>query len=62
MEIVEGIARDCDRWERASAGLPPAPAGSTSKVSGLLSLRAFHPHNIVRRPVVVPENRQSRAQ
>jgi hypothetical protein len=41
MVIVEGITKDNrNTWDRASAGLPPAPSGSTSKLDGLLSVRA----------------------
>lgn len=41
MAIVEGVTRDNrNAWDRAVAGLPPESAGGTSKVSGLLSVRA----------------------
>jgi hypothetical protein len=38
--IVEGITKDNrNAWDRADTGLPPAPAGSTSKLDGLMSVR-----------------------
>jgi hypothetical protein len=41
MAIVEGVTKDNRHaWDRADAGLPPAPAGSTSKLDGLMSVRA----------------------
>jgi hypothetical protein len=41
MALVEGVTKDNrNAWERAGAGLPPAPAGSTGKPDGLLSVRA----------------------
>jgi hypothetical protein len=44
MAIVEGVTKDNrNAWDRAGAGLPPAPAGSTSKLDGLLSVRAPPP-------------------
>ena len=44
MAIVEGVTKDNrNAWERASSGLPPAPAGSASKLDGLFSVRAPPP-------------------
>jgi hypothetical protein len=41
MAIVEGVTKDNrNAWDRANAGLPPAPAGSASNLGGLLSVRA----------------------
>jgi hypothetical protein len=43
MAIVEGVTKDNrNAWDRAGAGagLPPTPSGSTSKLDGLLSVRA----------------------
>jgi hypothetical protein len=41
MAIVEGVTKDNrNGWERANAGLPPAPAGGASNLDGLLSVRA----------------------
>jgi len=41
MALVEGVTRSNRvAWDRANAGLPPEPAGSTNKGGGLLSVRA----------------------